>query len=176
MDTIRPETSRPAPYRPAQRREWIVCDEPGIEGFAILVRTSITNGEQAQLQAEIDEITGPYTDQWFTRPPEERDVNETPRMKERELLARLILDWNVTGETADGEVKEIAPPAVNGAAAFDLVEKEAVTWMFLIVFGGYLQTGKVEPSLTRLIASGGLSVEDPVPEIPEPSESAHPTS
>lgn len=166
MDTIRPEAARPTPYFPAQRREWIVCDEPGIEGLAILVRTSITNAEQEQLQAEINEITGPYTEQWFARPPEERDASQTPYMMEREVLARQILDWNVSGTTVDGEKREIAAPAINGAKALDFVDREGVTWMFRVVLGGYLVTGKVERSPSRSTDSGGPSGAAPDPETP----------
>lgn len=170
MDTIRPEFSRPAPYFPAQRREWIVCDEPGIEGFAILVRTSITNAERKTLNAELDEISGPYTEAWNAIPPEERDMSQSPRQRERELLAQQILDWTVSGRTEDGEIKEIAAPAVNGAAALDFVEEDAVHWMFQVVFVGYLATGKADPSLARLTASGGPSGADQAPETPQPTK------
>lgn len=171
MDTIRPEFSRPAPYFPAQRREWIVCDEPGIEGFAILVRTSITNAEKQQLNAELDDISGPYTETWNATPPEERDLSQSPRQKERALLARQVLDWTVAGQTEDGEVKEIAAPAVNGVAALDFVEEDAVHWMFQVVFVGYLAVGKADPSLARSTASGGPSGADQAPETPEPKPS-----
>jgi len=171
MDTIRPESARPAPYVPAQRREWIVCDEPGIEGFAILVRTSITNAEKRQLEAEFDDITGPYTEQWNARPPEERDVEASPRARERMLLARQILDWNASGLTEDGEIRDIAPPVVNGAAAFDLVEEEAIHWMLRVVLVGYLATGKAGPSPSRSTDSGGPSEQGPDPETPEPNGS-----
>jgi hypothetical protein len=176
MDTIRPEAARPAPYVPAQRREWIVCDEPDIAGLAILVRTSITNAEQARLQAEVDEITGPYTEQWFARPPEERDASQSPYMMEREVLARQILDWNVSGTTEDGEIREIAAPVVNGAKALDFVDREAVTWMFRVVVGGYLVTGKAERSPSKSTDSGGSSGEAPDPETPAPKRSARPKS
>jgi hypothetical protein len=172
MDTIRPESARPAPYVPAQRREWIVCDEPGIEGFAILVRTSITNAEKRQLEAEFDEIVGPYSEQWNAMPPEERDLAQSPRARERELLARQILDWNVVGTTEEGEEKEIAAPAINGAAALDFIEEDAVRWIGQVVLVGYLATGKADPSLARLTGSGGPSVEAPDPGTPQPKSSS----
>ena len=176
MDTIRPETARPAPYIPAQRREWIICDQPGLEGFAVLVRTSITNAERKALNAELDEITGPYTEAWNAQPPEERDMSQSPRQKERELLARQILDWTVSGQTEDGEIKEIAAPAINGAAALDFVEEDAVHWMFQVVFIGYLATGKADVSLARLTASGGPSGAELDPETPTPKASRRQTS
>jgi hypothetical protein len=104
------DLDRPAPYRVADRKEWIVCDEPGLDGFAILVRTSITNAEQQALVDEYNRITGPYSEAWDALPPEERDMEQSPWRKEKALIAPYVHDWNAVGVNGKGKETPIRRP------------------------------------------------------------------
>lgn len=159
---------RPAPYRVADRKAWFVCDWDGIEGLAIYVRTDITNAEQAALRARFDEISGPYEQQWQALPDAERDLAESPKAKERELLARYVFDWNATGIDPDGNVIELAAPAVNGPAVFDAISRDEEHWITMAVLHGYYHLGKAWKWRRPFAASGNGSGEsspaaDPLP-------------
>lgn len=136
------ETPRPAPYRPAERKEWIVCHEPGMAGLAILVRTSITTAEHRDLNAWYSEHVLAYQETFFALPGEERDWDDAPIQRERKLIAPYIHDWNVIGRTIEGGEIGVAAPAVNGPEAFACVTAEEYRWMVDVVLHGYLFTGK----------------------------------
>jgi hypothetical protein len=151
------DLDRPAPYRVAQSKEWIVCDEPGMEGFAILVRTSITNAEQQELVDEHDRITSTYAEAWDKLPPEERDMDQSPRWREKVLLAPHVLDWNAVGVDAKEKEKPIPPPAVAGADAFKAISVQELGWITSVVLVGYLVLGKVRKLPSKSGATGDTS-------------------
>lgn len=140
---------RPAPYRVAQIQEWIICEEPECPGLAVLVRTSITNAEQVALNARHDDIAGSFTEAWLALPPDERDMTNSPRMRERALLAPYVLDWNAVGVTEDGQEAPLPAPSVAGPEVFDAISAAEYTWISRIVLIGYLATGKAGGSRTR---------------------------
>ena len=137
------ETERPAPYRVADHREWIFCEEPECAGFAVLVRTSITTLEQDALNAQHDVIAGAYSESWLALPPTERDMTQSPRARERALLAPHILDWNAVGINGEGEATPLPAPSVAGPEVFDAIAAAEYAWLSRVVLIGYLATGKV---------------------------------
>lgn len=166
MDLERLEEHRPPPYRVADTKHWIICDEPDIAGLAILVRVSITNAEQRALRQRMDQLTGPYTEAWNAQAPEERDLAESPWARQKSLLAPYVLDWNATGTLLDGGEGPIPAPAVTGPDAFECVSNREVFWVVDVVLGGYLVTGKAGPSPPP---SG------PTGDTPEPAPGDQPT-
>lgn len=148
------EQERPAPYRVAEVREWIVSDDPSCEGLAVLVRTSITNVEQRHLQTLHDEIAGPETEKWLQMKPEARDLSQSPRARERALLAPYVLDWNAVGLTKAGEEEPLPPPSVAGPEVFDAIAAAEYEWISRVVLIGYLATGKARKSATRSGSAG----------------------
>lgn len=129
-------------YRPAQRMEWIDCEEPGLAGFRILVRTSITNAEKADLTAAHEAIVRYEREEWRETPPEKRDFDDSPGAREERLLAPHIHGWNVLGLTKDGEEKPVPPPAEAGPEAFRFVGPDEIAWMTNVVLIGYAVLGK----------------------------------
>ena len=155
-----PET-RPAPYRVAERKEWIVCDELDLEGFAILVRTSITNAEQASLRARNDEIEGAISEAYWTLPPEGRDLDQSPWAMQKRLMAPYILDWNAEGQDmASGEWRPLPAPAEAGAEIFEAVTFREALWCFEVCIGGYYLTGKAGPWRSRSSDAGSTPAND----------------
>ena len=157
------DLDRPAPYRVAQQTRWIVSDDPSCEGLAILVRTSITNAEQTALIAKHDDLTGDYAERWMALDPEQRDMADSPRARERALIAEYILDWNAVGLTEAGEEAPLPPPAEIGGAAFDLITVEETAWITQIVLLGYLATGKAGGWRRPSTATGATSEPAPAP-------------
>lgn len=148
-------TERPAPYVVADRWEWQVCEEEdGPTGFAILVRTTVTNRERDDLVARYQEEIVRYSAVWREMGMEERaaadEAQDTPRDREWKLLAPFVKDWNATGETTDGETVPLPPPAEAGWEVFRGVYPEMSAWAAKVVLNGYRATGKAggwtEPS------------------------------
>lgn len=167
MEALGP-IEKPAPYRVADKREWIVSEEEDSAGFAILVRTGITNAEQQSLLDRHNEIAGRYSEEWNAQPPEERDLSQSPRAKELELLTPYVLDWNATAPNADGEWVELAAPAINGPAVWDFVTEPERSFCTRVVLNGYLILGKAMQLRRRLSATGDLSDPEPAPATPTP--------
>lgn len=166
--------SAPAPYRIGERKEWIISDEPATAGFAILVRTAITNAERAELRARNDFIEGEYTTQYFEKPPEERDLHESPRVLQRRLLAPYIHAWNAEALTTDGEWKPVPPPVDAGADAFECILAPETAWILDVVLGGYYTLGKAVSLRSVSAAIGTTASEkppdaDPAPPPPTPT-------
>jgi hypothetical protein len=132
---------RPAPFRMADKKEWIACDQPGLEGFAVLVRTSVTNAEQDELRERF-RANAAYQEAYFAAPAPERDRDDTPRRRELALVAPYVLDWNAVGVGSDGDEKPLPPPAVAGPDAFECVTPDAERWIVQVVLLGYHATGK----------------------------------
>lgn len=148
------EQERPAPYRVAEVREWIVSDDPSCAGLAVLVRTSITNAEQTALNAKHDEIAGSITEAWLKVPAHERDLSQSPRARERALLAPYVLDWNAVGVTDDGQEAPLPAPSVAGPAVFDAIAAAEYEWISRVVLIGYLATGKARKSAAQSGSAG----------------------
>jgi hypothetical protein len=162
--------SAPPPYRIGERKEWITSDEPASAGFAILVRTSITNAERTALRERDDYITGAYTDEWNAKPPDERDVAMSPRVLQRQQLAPYIYDWNAEGRTADGGWAKIPPPAEAGPEAFDCILPEDMAFIIDVILGGYYHLGKAVSWRKTLAAIGPTSEAKPPDADPPPVE------
>jgi hypothetical protein len=155
----------PPPYRVADKKEWIVCDEPGMEGFAIQVRTNITNAEQREVASHHDWIAGVYTREWEEIPVEDRDMTKAPRELERKQLAPFIYGWNAEGrDPKTGEWGLLPPPVEAGPEVFDSITDEMTTWMIRVVIVGYMVTGKVRRLKTRSTPTGDTSAEDQTPD------------
>ena len=167
MDT----DNRPAPHFVADRKEWIVCDEPGLEGFAVLVRTGVTNAEQSVIRTRHDEIVGPVSEVWDALPPEERDIDAGPWSQQKRLMAPYIHDWNARGfDLESGEWKTLPPPGGPdgiGVAALDALPREYAAWCYDVVVTGYYVTGKAGAWMPRS-ASAGTTTEgsDPGADLP----------
>lgn len=167
-----PPADRPTPpggfFAVPHRYEWIECELEGFEGFAIYVRTSITNAEQRILTEQHDEIVT-YYDTFFKLPPEDRDYSDGPREREKVLMAPLIVDWNAKAINAEtGELELMEPPSVAGPGQLDAIYDEMVNWMLRTVLGGYVLTGKAvawKPRRER----GGTTPETPADPEPSPS-------
>lgn len=171
MESIRPEFDRPAPFL-LDTREWIVCDEEDMEGFAILVRTSISNAEQRDLLARHAVIVRD-ADAWEEEPPEQRKTrgeDAEPRAREWTLMAPYVLDWNAA-EVVNGEPVPIPSPAVDGAAAFSRVTAQCSTWILRVLLIGYLSTGKARKLRSRSGSPGDMSgpAVDPASADPDPN-------
>lgn len=150
MTDIRPEAMRPAPYVVADRREWLVCEEPGMEGLAVLVRTSVTIAEQRALKERYDAIVDTFTAEYEAMAPEDRDLTDTPWIRQQQLLAPYVLDWNALGFTAASDERVLLPPpATAGHEVFDCISTEEYLWIFSSVVGGYYITGKASAWRTR---------------------------
>lgn len=162
--------SVPPPYRIGETKEWIVSDEPASAGFAILVRTSITNAERAAFRKRDDFITGEYTDQWNAKPAEERDVEQSPRVLQRTMLARYIYDWNAEHPDVNGEWQKVPPPISAGYDAFDYILPEHMAFIIDIVLNGYYHLGKAESWRKTLLATGLMSEAKPPDVDPPPDE------
>jgi hypothetical protein len=162
-------------FKMAEYAEWIPCDDPDpkINGFAIKVRTDMTNAEQARLEDLHDDIVDNYQPMYRENVKELIEKKDweaidkltTPRGKELELLAPFILDWTAGTYNFQTEEWEIAPPPAQvGPSAFDFVIDEAKAWMIHVVLMGYISTGKVR----RSVNVSGLSSGTPSPEDQEP--------
>jgi hypothetical protein len=158
---------RPAPFRFGERREWVACDIAGMEGFAILLRTSITIGEQRDLVARYRDIRVYAGEVWDELAEDARDFAESPHMRERALIAPFVLDWNAEGINAEtGEYEPLPPPIEAGPAVFDCIEPEALDWVFSIVLVGYYTTGKAQlppPRSAPIGTTSGPSSQEPLP-------------
>lgn len=165
--------SAPPPYRIGERKEWIFGDEPATAGFAILVRTSITNAEREDLRRRDDYISKEYQDQWNATPPEERDLDATPRILQRKLLAPYIFGWNVEHPDVNGEYKPVPPPAgdpENGYLAFDYILPEHMAFIIDVILYGYYHLGKAVSWRKTLLAFGATSEAKPPDADPPPAE------
>lgn len=139
---------RPAAFRVSDRWEWITCDDaefPELAGFAVEVRTSITNREQEDLQDAHNAILD-YNAEWLRMEPAERAkadaANDTPRDREWALVAPMVRDWNAVGLDPDGNDVPIPPPAEAGPQTFMAVPAPAVAWITRVTLMGYRATGK----------------------------------
>lgn len=156
---------RPAPFRVAQRKEWITADGTGlgeeeIEGFSIFVRAQMTNAEKKELVKAHDFIAIEHANAWNALPPSERDPDDSPREREKVLLAPYIYGWNATGiDAKTGEDVDLPPPREAGPAIFDAVTEPMVLWMLRVVIVGYASLGKATRPRKRL---------DPTGDMPEP--------
>lgn len=141
--TNQPAAERPQPYRLADRYDWITCDEEGLAGLAIYVRTSITNRERDALQEKHDEILD-YNRDWLAMPAPERPDGDSPRDREWSLIAPYVKDWNVVGLDVDGNEAPLPPPAVAGGTVFEAVTPDVTNWIMRVVLLGYRATGKAD--------------------------------
>lgn len=133
---------RPAPFVVHEQWDWITCDRPGLTGFAILVRTSLTNQERDALIEQHNAIIE-YREAQNALPENERNHDDTPRDREWRMLAPLIREWNAVGIDAEtGEQRPLPPPALAGPAAFEAMLFDASSWMMEVVVYGYVVTGK----------------------------------
>lgn len=150
--------ARPAPYRVADRRRWIVSDEPDTAGLAVLVRAGITNLERDRLQEAHAEIAED-SDDWGDLEPAAREARQaagdTPRDREWALLAPYVLGWNAVGLTPEGEERPLPPPAEAGPAAFAAVAVPELSWIIKTVLLGYRFTGKAGGFRLPSIATSG---------------------
>jgi hypothetical protein len=162
--------SAPPPYRIGERKEWVTSDKPESAGFAILVRTAITNAEQNELRERLKYITGEYSEQWDATPAEERDLDKTPKILQRQLLAHYIYDWNAEHPDVDGVYVRVPPPAINGAVAFDYITAHEMEFIIDVVQDGYRFLGKAESWQKTLLAFGLLSEAKPPDADPPQSE------
>lgn len=149
---------RPAPFSVADRWEWVACDDedyPELAGFAVEVRTSITNREQEDLLERHNAVLD-FNAEWLGLDPAARARHDadgdTPRDREWALLAPLVRDWNAVGLDAEGNEAAVPPPAVGGPGSFMAVPAGAVSWITRVVLLGYRATGKAggwRPPATR---------------------------
>lgn len=150
----------------ADRREWIACDDlemPDHAGFAIYVRTGITNLERRLLLEQHDAIVA-YGEAWDAMPAEERDWSDTPHARERRLIAPYVLAWNAIGYDASGERGKLPSPAAAGPEIFEAVDDALVSWIVRVVLVGYLVTGKVRRSPRASAPSGATAAPSPIPD------------
>lgn len=147
--TAKTAASIPPPpgwYIVADAKEWIACDDPelpGIAGFAVYVRTSMTKREQRDLQEAHAEIVE-YGKTWVPGD----DGGDTPHRRERALVAPYILAWNALGTNAEGEQVPVPLPKDVGIDAFDCIDEDAVRWVIRVLLVGYIITGKAGGWLT----------------------------
>lgn len=153
--------SAPAPHRIGERKEWITSDEPATAGFAILVRTSITNAEQRQLRERLDYIIGDYSQAWSEKDPTERDLDESPRVLQRKLLASYIFDWNAEHRDINDDWQKVPPPAVAGYEAFDYILPEHMAYILDVIQDGYRYLGKAASWQSVFAAIGSSSDAKP---------------
>ena len=153
----------PPPYLIGQRKEWIVSDQPETAGFAIYVRTSITNREREELRKKIDYIEQTYSAEFFAKPPEERDLDQSPRVLQRKLLAPYVYGWNARAQDEHGEWKPVPAPAEAGYEAFDCILEPEMSFILDIVAGGYYSLGKAA-SLRKLSEAIGATSSESQPE------------
>jgi hypothetical protein len=165
---------RPPPHRVADRKEWIVCDDPELDGFAVYVRTSVTNAEQDAIRARHDDIVGPISEAWDAIPLPERDLAQGPWSLQKRLMAPYILDWNAQGfDLGSGEWKTLPPPGGPdgiGIDALDAVPRAYASWCYDIVVSGYYVTGKAGPWLPTSAPAGTTSVASTDGADPPPVE------
>ena len=144
----------------------IRCDEPGYEGFEIRVRAGISNDERDALTERWRELVD-YNVAYREMEPVDRErVNEsgdTPRRREWQLLAPLIVGWNAVGDRVDettGETEEapLPPPAEAGAEVFACVPADLLGWMRGCVLDGYVVSGKALDSLPKSTATSGPQI------------------
>lgn len=131
---------RPAPYSFSPRFEWQHCEVEGLEGFAILVRPTITNREREVLVAQHGKIVE-YELEWVKLGPE-RDQEDTPRKREMTLLAPYIKEWNAVGLLEDGTEAPLPSPAEAGPDAFLAIDAAAYDWIVQHLLLGYRASGK----------------------------------
>jgi hypothetical protein len=163
------------------RREWVVLDEdaialnPGMaafEGFAIYVRTGVSNAEKRHLAERHDLVAVNYAKAWLATPAAERDFDDTPLMRELAMVAPYIEAWNAQGRDPDtGEWHPVPPPAIAGAAAFDAIGDELTSWCLQIVLGGYVNSGKVDRQRIAFVRTGATATPSP-PAAPETTDSS----
>lgn len=165
--------SAPPPYRIGEQKEWIVSDEPATAGFAILVRTAITNAEQNELRERLAYITGEYSAQWDATPKDERDLDKTPKILQRQLLARYVYDWNAEHPDVDGVYVKVPPPAINGSVAFDYITANEMGFILDVVQDGYRFLGKAV-SWQKIFAAFGDSSAAKPPDVDPPQSEPTP--
>jgi hypothetical protein len=132
--------TRPASHSFAPRFDWHYCDVEGLETFAILVRPTITNREREMLVEKHQTIVE-YEVAWVKAGPE-RDPEDTPRLREMQLLAPYIKDWNAVGLLEDGTEAPIPAPADAGPEAFLAIDTQAYDWIVRHILLGYRASGK----------------------------------
>lgn len=153
----------------ADQHEWIPYDDPAhpeFAGFAIYVRTGITNLEQRKLNERHAEIVA-YAEQWNATPEEERDYSDTPFRREQELAAPYVVAWNAIGYDESGERKKLPSPAEAGPDIFDALDNQhgrLVIWILRVVLSGYLATGKARRSLPKSEPPGDTAEPSPTTE------------
>lgn len=141
------EATAPNPYIIRRVHTWIKADEKGdLAGLAIKVRQHITNAERDDL-VEASNAVRKYSAEYLGADLEQREKleaerNGTPRDHEWALLAPYIVEWNVQGERADGEIVPVPAPADGGPDVFSLIPPEHYTWMYDQVIRGYRAMGK----------------------------------
>ncbi len=139
--TITPNGSAPPPFR-QQRWEWVHCDTPGYEGFAIEARSNLTIGEREQFRAELDRIDA-------------LDDAKDPELYA--LLSPHIRAWNAVGvDVLTGEDAPIPAPADGGPDVFQLIDPPQVSWIVLVTCLGY-RVGKGLGWIPSLVASAPIA-------------------
>lgn len=131
---------RPTAHSFAPRWEWNHCDVEGLETFAILVRPTITNREREALVAHHQTIVE-YELEWV-KAGSNRDNDDTPRMREMQLIAPYIKDWNAIGLLDDGTEAPIPPPSDGGPNSFLAIDTAAYDWIVRHLLLGYRASGK----------------------------------
>lgn len=177
-----PDGGNPPPslYIVGEVKEWIVCEEDPIKGFAILVRTNITLAEKRKLDEKHDHIIVDFQSEWRSKSISERDWEDTPRARQKALVAPYIYNWNAMAYNEEtGEPERLSPPRTAGPTIFDSVLDEHYDWCASIVLAGYLETGKAGGSATRfgtmrVTNTGETTVnqnqKSPIDPSPQPSE------
>lgn len=150
----------------ADQHEWIPYDDPAfpeLSGFAVYVRTGITNLERRKLNERHAEIVA-YGEQWDAQPEEDRDYTDTPHRRERELLAPYVVAWNAIGYDESGERTKLPSPAEAGPDIFDAIDDRLVIWTIRVVLSGYLVTGKARRSPSKSEPPGDTAEPSPATE------------
>jgi hypothetical protein len=152
--------------------EWLECDIPPNEGFAVYVKTSITNAEKRQLKERHDRIVNEFSKAWREMPEEQRDFNDSPKNMQRRLIAPMILNWNAVGTNAEtGELERLPAPNVAGPDIFDCITDDMYDWLILVLIGGYTVLGKAGNWRSRFDDAGPTSetpTASPTPESDSP--------
>ncbi len=137
--SISPNGSRPEPFV-FGREKWVECDEPGLKGFKIKIK-SLTNAERTAVQDANNENVR-YQAEYFKMPAPERDRTDSPRRREWMMIAPYVLDWNAHGLDREGNVVPVPAPADAGPDVFDAIEPEASAWVAQTIVFGYSASPK----------------------------------
>lgn len=140
-----PAEPEPGPYLVAHHFEWIESDFDKTIGFAVKVRTSLTNFEKRKLAEKDQYLHFEYIEKYKNASEEEQESMLSPRQYQREMLAPYVYGWNAHYENEEGEIVKAPVPREYGPDAFEYISEDEFEWLVYVVIGGYTVLGKAGP-------------------------------